>query len=179
MGCWKGTCFITNLAIRANESVDLILITSKDCDLQINQINGGGIVHSNAFFKPIPYAFYGAYDDYGSIEECDEHSNEVIKALFPTIPENIFDALERGEHEATKSWSFVMVKKQVFDLLVSEIGKRVPYGSKLNLYDDTYQAVQKSLSSKKKNYLRNFKLKIKVSDCLVMKLATFVYSYSY
>ena len=158
MGCWHGTCFITNQAIRVGEDVALILIKQTDWKYLESDIGGGGFCESDTFFRPVQYTFFGEYNDYGSIENYDEKTKNVIESIFPTLigrkdgghsDVDIFHFIERGELEEVKRCSYVMIKKPIYDLLVQEFGKRVPYAGTMSYRDDLIKAVDIALEFKK------------------------------
>lgn len=157
MGCWNQTCFITNQAIRANEDVALILIKQANWKYVESDIGGGGFCYGNTFFTPVQYAFFGKYNDYGSIEKYDNAAKLVIESMFPTLvgredeghsDVDVFHFIERGELDEVKRYSYVMIKRPIYDLIVQEFGNRIPYGKSLFYRDDITNAVDMALKMK-------------------------------
>lgn len=75
MGCWNGTCAISNLHITAGQDVMVLLLLKNDR-------TGDGFCYSNALYNICPVPFYGKYDDYGSAEDCEGFGlNLVLEAL--------------------------------------------------------------------------------------------------
>ncbi len=157
MGCWNQTCFVTNQAIRGGEEVALILIKQRDWKYIDSDIGGGGFCYPNTFFAPIQYAFFGTYDEYGSIENCDNNSKHAIECMFPTLvgrkepghdDVDVFHFIERGEADEVKRYSFVLIKKHIYDLIVQEFGSRFPYGNTVSYRDDLTNAVDMALKLK-------------------------------
>lgn len=64
MGCWNGTCMISQLPIFYGDEVVLILLKKRK-----NSINSSDSCYCNEFFLPYPCIIYGKYDDYGTIED--------------------------------------------------------------------------------------------------------------
>ena len=76
MGCWNGTCMISNLPIQQGEKIKLVLlrngISSK------NLFNSSGYVYSHDIFTPSFFPLTGVYNDYGMIEVVDEDWNHKL-----------------------------------------------------------------------------------------------------
>jgi hypothetical protein len=110
MGCWNGTCMISNLPIISGERIKLVIlrggISRKAC--------GSAYVYSHDMFTPSFFPISGVYNDYGMIEGCDEDWNYILieqyfKKLFgnkiiadgKTIEDysliDILDGIERGD----------------------------------------------------------------------------------
>lgn len=138
MGCWNGTCFLTNLPIRCGERVVLIPIVKKNNNDSI-------FCYHNDLYDFTGYPIRGLYDDYGCIEEID--NNEASKRNFElfkdwlsnkelintdnneikTIDE-LLNAIERGYILNNKlPISFIMMHENVYDSVINGIGKRKGY----------------------------------------------------
>lgn len=94
MGCWNGTCFLSNLSIRhgdkiklqllvprcygrlghSRDSVDLDAYKASDDPRDIN-----GVTYINGAYAPLAPAITGEYNDYGSIENVED--NDALKFL--------------------------------------------------------------------------------------------------
>jgi len=157
MGSWNQTCFITNQAIRDGEDIALILIKQTDWKYVESDIGGGGFCYGNTFFKPVQYTFFGQYNDYGSIEKYDNATKIVIESMFPTLvgrkdpgygDVDVFHFIERGELDEVKRYSYVMIKRPVYDLIVKGFGERIPYGNSLSYRDDITNAINMALKMK-------------------------------
>ena len=74
MGCWNGTCAISNLHVTAGQDVVVfLLLENKDKKT---------FCYSNAMYDLCPVPFYGKYNDYGGVEECHGFGmNIVVEAL--------------------------------------------------------------------------------------------------
>lgn len=64
MGCWNGTCGISNLPIKQGEEIVLFIVKEKN----LFTCNGGGYCYPTDLFEPISLPIIGEYNDYGSIE---------------------------------------------------------------------------------------------------------------
>jgi hypothetical protein len=62
MGCWNGTCMISNLHVKSGQDVIVYMIAkNKDTD---------SYCYPNTVYNPCPIPFYGKYNDYGAVEDC-------------------------------------------------------------------------------------------------------------
>lgn len=74
MGCWNGTCAISNLHITAGTPVAVFML------LKVKGENS--FCYGNALYDVCPIPFYGEYNDYGGVEECHGFGlNIVVEAL--------------------------------------------------------------------------------------------------
>lgn len=64
MGCWNGTCGLSNLPIKNGEEIVLFIVKEKN----LLNCNGGGYCYPTDLFEPISLPIVGEYDDYGAIE---------------------------------------------------------------------------------------------------------------
>lgn len=87
MGCWNGTCSISNLHIHAGKRV-MVFILSKN-----NRPDS--LCYSNALYSPCLFPFYGEYDDYGGVENC---TGETLPLLLDTIKSKLFE-YDLGENK--------------------------------------------------------------------------------
>ena len=80
MGCWNGTCAISQTSINyQDEVVGIILESNTYGDKGTHIPNCGGFCYSNELYKPMLVPFYGKYDTYGSIDEIE--STKLSKML--------------------------------------------------------------------------------------------------
>ena len=71
MGCWNGTCMVSNLPIMAGEPVVGFIIVYSSFE---DEKNFSGTCYPEDRARPISLPIYGVYDDYGSIEEIDPNT---------------------------------------------------------------------------------------------------------
>jgi hypothetical protein len=74
MGCWNGTCGLSNLSIRYNEPVKIVFL---ECDVQNVSCDGDGFCFNYKYGKPISHPISAKYNDYGYVEDVsDSELNE-------------------------------------------------------------------------------------------------------
>lgn len=73
MGCWNGTCMISNLPINVGDRTKLVLIRKSSGAARLN--NSSGYVYSTDVFTPSFFPLTGLYDDYGMIESIEKDWN--------------------------------------------------------------------------------------------------------
>ena len=62
MGCWNGTCGLTQLHITSGQDVVVFPLV---------KVNGGdSLCYTTPFYQPVQIPFYAKYNDYGGAEEC-------------------------------------------------------------------------------------------------------------
>jgi hypothetical protein len=66
MGCWNGTCGISQMSINAGDPVKVIMIQN-----QIYVGEAAGYCYPTGNALPISFAFDAVYDDYGSFEDMN------------------------------------------------------------------------------------------------------------
>ena len=86
MGCWNGTCGVTQLAIHAGDPVvGFILAKSYD-----NKWAQNGHCYSTDYWSPFSLHIEGTYNDYGSMENVDE-TNWNFQFTVERIRENMIE----------------------------------------------------------------------------------------
>lgn len=140
MGCWNGTCMISNLPIISGEEIKLIILQE---GYDKSFVGEAGYVYSTGLLSPAFFPISGQYNDYGGIENIKMDWNyqiieECLKEEFGTTLEldgdinedwsllNLLDGIERGNPKYKKGeklldikLSTVMIRKEVWDLCVS------------------------------------------------------------
>lgn len=149
MGCWNGTCMISNLPIESGEKVKLVILK------HIDKLDGSGYCNSGDIMSPIFLPIEGVYDDYGTIEDIvkDWNTDLIINTLkkdFSTINadgkvinnytlDDLIRGIERGNLEtksegrefAKSELSFVMIRKDVWDSICNEyVGEFINFNRK-------------------------------------------------
>lgn len=84
MGCWHGTCALTNLPILHRDPVRIVFLRER------RDPCGSGVVRSTDFWMPISYAIAGRYDGHGAVEDIDDTTFEVrsfVRWLAPRLVE--------------------------------------------------------------------------------------------
>jgi hypothetical protein len=114
MGCWNGTCMISNLPILSGDEVKLVFLHRPMKGTE-DLLNKSAYCYVNGIFQPGAFALDGKYDDYGGVEEITEDINfELINVYFKTKFKkvkvegeevedftiyNILEGIERGSLE--------------------------------------------------------------------------------
>jgi len=84
MGCWNGTCMISNLPIISGERIKLVILRGGISSKQL--FNGSAYVYSHDIFTPSFFPLSGVYNDYGMIEGVDEDWNyKLIEDYFKKL----------------------------------------------------------------------------------------------
>jgi hypothetical protein len=127
MGCWNGTCALTNLPIMDGDPVALYIMKKSYGFSQGG--NGGGFCNANQYYKPLPYVVYGNYNDYGCLEDIVKGDSwEILEEYFKRFPSEEEDIIRNIERGNLPDYGILMIHRQVHDSAVEEIGKRTIYG---------------------------------------------------
>jgi hypothetical protein len=89
MGCWNGTCMISNLPIRSRDRIKLVILYSPYTDVH-RLTNTSGYCETTDLLRPAFHPISGVYNDYGGIEEIDkdwsyDFITKVLKKNFKSI----------------------------------------------------------------------------------------------
>jgi hypothetical protein len=182
MGCWNGTCALTNMPIHYGERIVLI-------PLSIQEEKLGTMCYHNELCHYAGYPIRGTYDDYGGIEDIDETSGvkrtlELFQSWFKTkkitlnskAQDNygkgitelsdigvLLHVIERGGLEAEGClFSYIMMHEKAFDAIVNEMGSRTGYKGEEAFRD--FIKRQLGGSYKKQNREKDLKEKIKIDS---------------
>lgn len=126
MGCWNGTCMISNLPIITGEPVVGYILEYFSHE---DERDYSGSCYPTARATPFGLPIYGTYDDYGGIESVDDNSLAVkyLLHLFEeTDSEKLLRSIERDKvtrpstrvHE-TCGVGLVMINRHIVDSLVA------------------------------------------------------------
>lgn len=74
MGCWNGTCMISNLPINSGEKIKLVIL-QKSMISGIKSLFTSGYVYPTDFLTPAFLPISGKYNDYGNIEGIEQDWN--------------------------------------------------------------------------------------------------------
>lgn len=107
MGCWNGTCAVSNLAIRENDPVRLIILKR-----WIGEFSGSGFCNSAGIWTPLVMPIRGLYNDYGSIKDYElppfhEISFEQMRQRWSIDPDEAF-RVERKSFKETLTWDGIL-----------------------------------------------------------------------
>ena len=165
MGCWNATCGISNLPIMYGEKVVTFICKNQGFDLRP--------CYSDTLCTPIYFHFRGEYNDYGSVENIveDECTNDMlyfINKKYNKDFENIKSCIDEISREKIDGLFLFMIKEDLFNTLIDEIGNRKPYKRKFTnrqAYLSKIKKVQKlriKLNKMKKNDTRYILNKFKI-----------------
>lgn len=99
MGCWNGTCGLTNLPIMYGDEMYVFPIVES---------NGDSFCYSTALYRPSVLPFRAEYNDYGAGEKCTGAGLEI---LIDGIKEKLVE-MEVGENQ----YHDIAVKRNGFDV---------------------------------------------------------------
>lgn len=106
MGCWNGTCAISQLPILSGDKVKLIILRTKEN--LVGNLAGGGMCYSSGVTVPMSLPMEVTYNDYGSGEKVIENYN--TKHLLNYFKEELKDGkifYKVGKHDKVKPLSSV------------------------------------------------------------------------
>jgi hypothetical protein len=155
MGCWNGTCLISNLPIYAGDEV-VFFVLKRKCGAELDDVEHGHC-YADALYEPLLYPIVGDYDDYGCIENVREDFS-LIEKYFENIEvdkkewekdDDVFRNIERGNY---KEHTFALIHKDVYNILVGHLSNRKEWWSKNKSVKDF---VMKNIEEKTKEYFDN------------------------
>lgn len=152
MGCWNGTCGISNLPILSGEKVLLFVLEGNKYEDSM----GGGFCYTTDRYRPVGVPIHGAYNDYGGIENITKNGEDMFELLSAKnyemaerkrgkeegdkpedIEELINDYIERGLY---KNVSFMMVREDILNGLKEFRSKKIQdYKKQFVDFSTTYQ----------------------------------------
>ena len=132
MGCWNGTCLISNLPIYAGDEVVFFALKRRR---DVSTVEGGDHYYSDDIYQPLLYPVVGEYDNYGCIENIKEDFSlieEYFKDVELSEPDwdkdnDVFRRIERGYY---KGYNFAMIHKDIYDALIESTSNRDEWWSK-------------------------------------------------
>ncbi len=104
MGCWNGTCMLTNTPIFHGDEVYMFLLQQKKIVEDIN------LCYPDGLWKPLPFYIEGEYNDYGAVEE---HHGLLIPTILNYIQKQLI-GMKVGKNKCHD----IAVKKEGFNLEV-------------------------------------------------------------
>lgn len=135
MGCFNGTCALTQLPIFSGDKIYLYILKLDDSEKYYDKTltnpltrTSSGSCDSNDYFSPFGLPIRGSYDDYGGIENIvnDGAAELIIKALefdgtIKDLLEQIYnndrddDNLEALKIKALRGYTYIMFHKFAVD----------------------------------------------------------------
>lgn len=124
MGCWEGTCMVSQLPIFEGDKVAVIpILRQKDIEHRLKH----SIFYSDDLYRPVPTVLYGEYDSYGLIDNITGSTEQfmaIVKEILikevPDMEEKIKELdvqetlrfIERSRY--TNEIAFVMILESVW-----------------------------------------------------------------
>ena len=98
MGCWNGTCGISQLPITAGRKIKAFLMLQSEYS---EAIGGAGVCYSTAHFRPWFFPVDAHYNDYGSVEHItkDWNSDYMLETFQKWLAEGKVRILGHDEAE--------------------------------------------------------------------------------
>jgi hypothetical protein len=134
MGCWNGTCLVSNLPIYSGDEVVFFVLKQKRPGVKLDGLEGGHF-YSDDLYEPLLYPIVGEYDDYGCIENVKEDFS-LIEKYFEKVEltkdrwdggNDIFRNIGRGNY---KGYTFALIHKDIYDSLIAHLYDRKEWWSK-------------------------------------------------
>lgn len=127
MGCWNGTCMISQLPIHEGQRVKLIPIKKQEH----MTLPDAYVCYSDELYKPLPIILEGEYNDYGIIENVTGNKRQfmsLVTMMSDLTEEDILEkykennkiesyirAVERGD---IPNLGFVLIHEELFNSLL-------------------------------------------------------------
>lgn len=130
MGCWKGTCFVTNLPIDEDEEVVGLIVKAR-----VNKLPISILINCDDVYTPLPFLLRGKYDDFSCIKDIEANEKNIrelmkyisnFEYVFQAMKkenvnksylECLIEALERGK--TFEDLLLLMIKKSVFNSIIT------------------------------------------------------------
>jgi hypothetical protein len=147
MGCWNGTCLISNLPIYAGDKVVFFVLKRKRY-AKLDAVEGGHH-YVDDLYEPLLYPIVGEYDDYGCIENVSEDFS-LIEKYFESVEltendwdkdNDVFRNIERGNY---KGYGHALIHKDIYDALIEKTYDRGEWWTKgKSLRDHVVENIEK------------------------------------
>lgn len=182
MGCFNGTCGVSNLPIFAGDDIVLIPLIKTTDRHEYNTC------YPCDNFSPLGFVIFGQYDDYGGIENAkttninvkflrslqfatknkdgdykviDTSDNVSFDDFLSNIictSDSIFVKTPMGKDGKYYAVDFMMVHKELYHLMIENIGKRIPYGHTNSYRDLLFDNLQKTAYKEIDNLQQYYKI---------------------
>jgi hypothetical protein len=145
MGCWNGTCLISNLPIYSGDEVVFFTLKRKR---DVKAVEGGHY-ETDDLYEPLLYPIVGEYNDYGSIENVKEDFS-LLEEYFENVEltqndwdkdNNVFRNIERGNYNG---YGHALIHKDIYDALIEKTYDRGEWWTKgKSLRDHVVENIKK------------------------------------
>ena len=178
MGCYNGTCGISQLPITEGEDV-VLFILKKNKD-----INGFGICYSDDAYMPIDIQIFSQYDDYGFI--CDLEKNDTNDCILEILnrrfkKEGIVCEINYKNFKETiinldeKKFGFMIVHRSIYEKIMQNMKERTNYKKEKIFYkikNNIEVAIKLTKRVKKAESIYNYKQDEKYSRDEISRIVT-------
>lgn len=179
MGCWNGTCGISQLSITAGKKVKAVVIVN---DFSLPEASG--FCYNSDYASPYSFVFEGDYNDYGSVENIkDTKSTRLFKEFFAeglknnsieVKPDSYYDKEMFGDEEKNYSeLSFenivkIMERDRVSVKIKNYVTNEDVWTNMgiFMVHNDVYESVRDSLFNSTYYDTKDIKEDIIAQDCL-------------
>lgn len=183
MGCWNATCAVSHLPIYAGDKVAVIPLVKTLPKAVYN------CCYTTDNFTPLSFPIIGEYDEYGGIEniitsyenaqhlksfkyyykthdgkfkkhEKYDRFEEFVSSVLCCHEDNYIKLNNKLLFkEGYAEINFMMVHYDLYELLIKEIGNRIPYGHKENFKNFLFNSFSDILKNQKEHLLTYERLK--------------------
>lgn len=123
MGCWNGTCGITQMAITRNEKIRLVIITGGGS----TATEGAGIHYIDDVWHPVSVPIRGKYNEYGSITDIvqDRAAELLLEQLKEIYPEEertkvtLESAINDIEREKFNGYGMFFILEPIYQAMLA------------------------------------------------------------
>lgn len=159
MGCWNGTCGISNLPIKSGEKIALFVIERN----KYAETNSGGFCYATDQYSPVTIPILGEYNDYGGIENISSNEKLIFDHLlsfgFSTdekekdrqnldgkpknLEELLNDYIERGVYQGIGT---MMIREEIYNEIINfndKLKTKYVFSARefIKLYNDKIQEI--------------------------------------
>lgn len=185
MGCWNATCYISKLPIWCDEPVVMILVR----ETYESKQRSPHTCNTTDKYVPFGYPVYGKYDDYGGVDDI-ENEEEILEYLNTvTICDsngkaveitkenlcNVLNDIAHGESGYTVnkfSIEAFLIKRDLYDLLITEAKSRKIYNKEETIEHQTKRLLKKELDKLNERKIPDEELVLwRLSDIRVAKIS--------
>lgn len=125
MGCWNGTCGITQLPILRKDKVRCFILTNQNSEYMRSRM-GGGICYSDDLWAPLAPGFEAEYDEYGGVDNVVE--TPITKALVEKLRKEWVPCKNRFDEISTISSNDSL--EDIVSLITGDESFIKPFGTK-------------------------------------------------
>lgn len=152
MGCWNGTCAISNLPILNKDKVKYFFLV--DCSLSDDRVNSG-FCQATQFWSPRGAPISGQYNDYGGVKNVEEDLN--CKIILQFLKEDLIEVLPINKWDISiqkETVTLEVVLKEIKNsrIQVSNVGSKT-VGSMMVL-EDIYNTIVDETIKQKSDFVK-------------------------